>query len=174
LRLPGFLDSRHMKEARLPALRTGRLNPTPKEMSLVLISFRGWVDPGAIVWLEGLCQWKISMTTLGIERVTFWLTVQCLNQLPMHTPVHLLWSQFFFSCVTSWHSDYTTFIVRGCSFIHFFLLVAADFMWFWRFVKILRFLDGYSVHGNFITVKYGRPVNEAVTFPSVFPFHCHD
>jgi len=55
-----FHDSQHMKIVRLSAIRTGNLYP--QEIFLVLLSLGGWVDPRALVQLEGLCQWKIPVT----------------------------------------------------------------------------------------------------------------
>jgi hypothetical protein len=47
------------------------LYPPPPWSFLSLISFRGWVDPRAIVRLEGLAQSNNPMTSSGIESVTF-------------------------------------------------------------------------------------------------------
>jgi hypothetical protein len=61
-------------------------HPLPPGRFLVLIYVRVWVDPRAIVQLEGLGQLKNPMTSLGIKPMTFWLVAQCLNQLLYDVP----------------------------------------------------------------------------------------
>jgi len=54
---------------RLSALHIGSRYPS-QDIFLVLISVRGWVNTRVIVWPEGLCQWKNTMTPSGIGPCT--------------------------------------------------------------------------------------------------------
>ena len=86
LRVPGGCGSQILRQS---VHESGKfVNPThrpplppPHEIFLVPISSKGFVNPRAIVWPEGLCLWKIPMTPSGIDPATFRLVVQCLNQL---------------------------------------------------------------------------------------------
>ena len=84
LRLTEFLDNRHIKAVRLSALSTGRLYS--QEISLVLISVTGWVDPRAIVQPEGISKRKIPVTPPRTETATFRPVVQYLKQLSHRVP----------------------------------------------------------------------------------------
>jgi len=82
-----------MKVVRLSTLRTGRLYN--QEIFLVLIYVRGWINSGAIVRPEELCERKIPVKPLGIETVTFRLVAQCLNQVCHRVPIHTHTQRYF-------------------------------------------------------------------------------
>ena len=81
---PRFHDSQHMRVVRLSGICTSCLYT--QEIFLVPISVRGWVNPRAIVWPEGLCRRKIPMTPSGIKSVTLQLVAECVNQLRHRVP----------------------------------------------------------------------------------------
>jgi hypothetical protein len=51
---------------------------THRKCSWYWFLLRGWVDPRAIVQLEGKYQWKFPMTPLGIDPATFQFVARCL------------------------------------------------------------------------------------------------
>ena len=86
IEVPKFSDNQPRKMVTLLALHTGCLYS--QDILMVLISVRACVDPRDIVGAEKICQKKFPITPSGIEPATFWLLVQCFNQLrtPRRTP----------------------------------------------------------------------------------------
>jgi len=97
---------------------------TPQEVFLVLISVRGWVDPRAIVWPEGLCQWKID--TIG-NRTRDLLACSIVPQptVPPRAPVVKCAEAYFHQI-----SLHTGILLIHCCALRWPLLSLFGFVWF--------------------------------------------
>jgi hypothetical protein len=60
----------------------------PHETSLAIICVRSCVDPGGALRLKRISQWIFPVTQPVFQLATFWLEMQCLNQL-RHSVPHL-------------------------------------------------------------------------------------
>ena len=96
--------------SRLSAHDGGKIvNPTyrPQEISLVLVSVRGWVEPRTIVWPERLNQQKIPMTSAGIEPAIRSASINCATAHSLYRYICILtylltpWSRLLLEKLTS-------------------------------------------------------------------------
>jgi hypothetical protein len=109
LRVSGVWGSHISRQS---ANEGGKFSPKPGRLYPqgnipVIHSFRGWIDPRAIVRQEELCQWKIPMALLGIEYGT----------LPRNN-VLIFFQRFSFLGRKLWQ-ELLIFILKLCNIIRF-------------------------------------------------------
>jgi hypothetical protein len=80
LRLPHFLDNRLTGGSEVVSLMCPPASLYPQGRFLVIVSVRDWVDPRAIVQLEGLGKLKNPVTSSGFKPVTFRLVASRVPQ----------------------------------------------------------------------------------------------
>jgi hypothetical protein len=94
LRVPGGWGSQTSRQS---AHEGGKVSPAhrpplpPEEICLVFISVKGWVDPRALVRLEGLRQWKIPKTQSGYISLFIPTTSHQLHTFILCTPTCFGW-----------------------------------------------------------------------------------
>jgi hypothetical protein len=98
---------------------------------------RSWVEPRAIVRLEGLSQWKIPTTPPRIEPATFWLVVQCLYQLRYCIPPYLSHTTINIFC----NSPVTAAFIHSFNNSNIHLLSHSQCSYKWQMTTDFRFQD---------------------------------
>jgi hypothetical protein len=142
---PRFNDNQHVKVGGLSALCSSHLYL--QEIFLVLISVTGWIDPRVIMRPEGLRQWKIPMTSLGIEPATSWFVAQYLNQLHHHVHAYSPLSQICHMPLpfhSHWSDDLASMKYSPSSSLYNFLQHSATFSLICQWIFLSTLFSGIT------------------------------